>query len=538
MSCVAGLPPINPISSRAGNNRIIMRLRNSRFYFGIAFKFREMFIAVISVGTLSACSVSSPSTEMPPTALPKSFPEELEPEGIAIADRICWRDFVPTELAIEPLVQRAIEHNRDLAIASARIDEARALLRQRRSENSLNIETNFEATINRTTSGATAAGALLEELFPEVSGEIGLPSTATFPLFQSTLAISGFELDLWGRLRNLSAAARTRVLATEWNRRAVQLALLRDIVSLSVQKLETVEQRRTTQQLLSFENERLQILELRERAGLSAYQEVLSQRERITEVEIALSQFYLDEAVLTNALAFLSGENEWPVPDATVGSSWASRARIDAGLPSRLLLLRPDIKAAESRLVAVRADVSAARARLFPRISLTGLFGFASSDLGSLFVGDAMVFNGGGLIDLPIFDRPARLANLELTKAREREAVAEYQKAVESGFREVNDALATRRWHSINGQAIARQVTAVKEQVEIAKQQESAGLTSGLETIAVERRMLEARVRQASNSARLAEANFAIFVSLGGGKDQICDEFSGEGDRLGIKSSG
>ena len=475
MSYGAGFPPINPISSRAGDNRIIIQLRRYRLYFPMAFKFRKILIAVISFGLLSACSVSSPTTEMPLTALPKSFSEQLGPEGVALVDRICWRDFLPTKSAIEPMVQRAIKHNRDLAIAAARIDEARALLRQRRAENGLNIETSFEATFNRTTSGATAAGALLEKLFPEVSGDIGLPSTATFPLFQSTLAISGFELDLWGRLRNLSAAARSRVLATEWNRRTVQLALLRDIVSLSVQKLETVEQQRATQQLLSLENDRLRILELREQAGLSAYQEVLSQREQITEVEIALSQLSFDEAVLTNALAFLSGESEWTVPDRTVDLPWASRARIDAGLPSRLLLMRPDIKAAESRLLAVRADVSVARARLFPSISLTGLFGFASSDLSSLFACDAMVFNGGGLIDLPIFDRPARLANIELTKAREREAVAEYQKAVESGFREVNDALAARRWHSIHGEAIARQVAAIKEQVEIAKRQESAG---------------------------------------------------------------
>ena len=503
-----------------------MKLRNFRSHLGMAFESCKDLIAVIPSIMLSACGIPSPSTVLPPISLPKSFPVEIEPEGNSSAERICWRDFLPAKLAIGPLVERAIDHNRDLAIASARIDEARALLRQRRAENGLNIESNVEATINRTTSGATAAGALLEELFPEVSGQIGLPDTATYPLYRSTLAVSGFELDLWGRLRNLSAAARARVLANEWNRKAVRLALLREIVSLSVRQLETGEQRRITQRLLSFENERFDILKLREDKGLSAHQEVLNQRERIAEIEIALSQISLDESALTNTLEFFSGGSEWTAPDPAVGSPWASRARIDAGLPSRLLLVRPDIRAAESRLLAVRADVAAARARLFPSINLTGAFGYASSDLGSLFAGDAMVFSGGGLIDLPIFDRPARLANIDLTEAREREAVAEYQKAVESGFREVKNALAARRWYSIHEEAIARQVAAIEKQVEIAKEQENAGLTSGLDTIAVERRLLEARVRQVSNSARLAEADFAVFVSLGGGNDQSCGEAS------------
>ncbi|WCM26241.1 efflux transporter outer membrane subunit [Sphingomonas sp. QA11] len=517
--------PQDPASFGAGDNWTEARRRDFQGQLGTAVEACKLFIAAIPLGIVCACGVSPPSTVMPPTSLPSSFPGELSPEGNISAGRLCWRDFLPADLTIGPLVERAIDHNRDLAIATARIDEARALLRQRRIENGLNVQSNVEATINRTTSGATAAGALLEKLFPEVSEGIGLPNTATYPLYRSTLAISSFELDLWGRLRNLSAAARARVLASEWNRKAVQLALLREIVSQSLRKLEIGEQRHVTQRLLAFENERLDILELRETKGLSAPQDVLAQRERITEVDIALSQFALDETGLTNTLEFLTGGSGWTAPDQAAGSPWASRARIDAGLPSRLLLLRPDIRTAESNLLAMRADLSAVRARLFPSINLTGLFGFASSDLGSLFSGNAMVFSGGGMIDLPIFDRPARLANIDLTKARERQAVAEYQKAVESGFREVKDALAARRWYAIHAETIARQVAAISAQVEIAKEQEQAGLTSGLDTIAVERRLLEARVRQVSNSARLAEADFAVFVSLGGG-DQMCGKSS------------
>lgn len=494
--------------------------------------------AVIPIAIIPGCSIPPPSTQMPPVSLPRSFSVESGTDGNASLERMCWRDFLPKELAIEPLIVRAIEHNRDVEIASARISEARALLRQRRAESGLTVQSNADATVNRTTSGATAAGALLEELFPEISDDIGLPSNATFPLFRSTLAVSGFELDLWGRLSNLNAAARSRVLATEWNRRAVQLALLREIVSLSLQRTESLEQQRATYQLLAVEKERLKILELRESEGLSAYADVLNQRERIVDVENALSRLSLNVSVLTYSLAFLSGENEWNVRDTPIGSRWTSRSTIHPGLPSQLLLVRPDIKAAESRLLAVRADVSAARARLFPSISLTGLFGFASSDLSSLFNADSMVFNGGGLIDLPIFDRPARLANIELTMAREREAVAEYQKAVGNGFREVNAALAARRWYSVSEEKLERQVGIINEQFEIAEQQEKAGLTSGLETMAVKLRLLEVVVRQVSNSARLAEANFGVFLSMGGGSGEMCGNLPQEGEGLGVKPPG
>lgn len=502
----------------------------------MASNIRGNLFAALSLCGLSACALPPPATELPRAALPDAFSEELAAEGSAPAERICWRDFLPADMAIEPLVERAIAHNRDLAIAAARIDETRAQLRQRRANNGLNVQSNVEATINRTTSAATAAGALLEELFPDISGELGLPDTATFPLYQSTLAVSSFELDLWGRLRSLSAAARARVLAAEWNRKAVQLALLREIVSVSVRKLELGEQRRATQRLLALDTEQLAILERREAEGLSTHRDVLDQRERIDEIQIALARLSLDETVLTNTLEFISGESAWAAPDQAFGSPWASRSRIDAGLPSRLLLLRPDIKAAESRLLAVRADVSAARARLFPSINLTAAFGYASTDLGSLLSGDAMIFSGGGVIDLPIFDRPARLANVDLTKAREREAVAEYQKAVGSAFREVKDALAARRWYSLNGEAIARQVAALEQQVGIAREWEKAGLTNGLETLAVERRWLQARVRQASNAARLAEADVAVFVSLGGGDERICGVTPRQGGALGTDS--
>ncbi|WP_294332947.1 TolC family protein [uncultured Sphingomonas sp.] len=462
---------------------------------------------------LSGCTIGKSSDKLRAGALPPSYDTDLQPEGQIPRNAICWRHLVTDDIARS--VTQALAHSDDVAVASARLDQAEGLLRQRLQQNRPGLETTAGTSINRTTTGATAAGALLERLYPEISKDIGIPNTASYPLYETRLTMTEFEVDLWGKLRNLTAAARNRVLAEAWNRKAIELALLRELIGLHVRLAEISAQREATLTLRSLTAEQSRISEQRERIGLENGVEVFTREDRLHTLDSTLAQLSLEEATLRHALDALSGGTASTAIQPNF-AQFAGAYRLDAGLPSTLLLQRPDILSAEYRVRAAQGDVGAARAMLFPTIRLTGLFGFASTELDSLFSGNAMLATAGGVLDLPIFDLAKRRANVRLNQAKAAEAFALYRKAVRGAFRDVSDALAARRWYDTQLQAGDRRIGALAQVERLSRTREAAGLDDGRATIAAKQDLIAAQAQQSALRAREIETSLQVYVSVGG----------------------
>ena len=208
------------------------------------------------------------------------------------------------------------------------------------------------------------------------------------------------------------------------------------------------------------------------------------------------------------------------LPDGLPLESQADDRRLAAGLPSDLLLVRPDIIAAEEQLRAARANIGAARAAFFPTISLTGNAGFASDSLDDLFSGSGFGWSFGPTISLPIFDWGAREADLDLAKALEVEQVATYDKTVQTAFREVSDALAGRRWLAEQVATLERAVEAQERIARLARLRYREGVADYLEVLDAERNLFSARQQLLATERAWLQNRATLFVALGGGGER------------------
>ncbi len=261
---------------------------------------------------------------------------------------------------------------------------------------------------------------------------------------------------------------------------------------------------------------RLALFDKRAAVGLDDRRMILAEQGRLHEIEATLSGIALETAIAENELVNLTGREGKVEADFSSLQQLAVDARIDPGLPSSLLLDRPNIRAAESELLAAQADINVARARLFPSIKLTGLFGFASTALSSLVTGNVAFWSGGAALDLPIFDIKKRHTNVGLAKARERELVAEYQKVVASAFREVNDALAARVWYKTRADVLVKKSVRLQELERLAAMRERAGFDDDLPRLNASLERLKGEIELGSLYARQVEAAVSIYAGVGG----------------------
>lgn len=472
--------------------------------------------AVIAV---AGCAGPQPKFVKPDTVLPENYRSQFQSEELAS----CPKRLLPLSPSAMSIVAQAFSNNRDLASAAARIDQASARLRLRQLENRPGIDASAGASLERTTTGATSTGALLEKLFPDLAEQIGIPETTTYPLFDTRLALTDFEIDLWGRMRNATAAAKARLLAEDWNRKAIELSLFRQVVGNYVRLVEIGNHGRLVDNMRTVSVQRLALFEKRVAVGLDDRRMILAEQERLHEIEATLAGFALETAIAENELANLTGQEGKVDTDFSSLQRLAADGRIDPGLPSDLLLDRPDVRAAESELLAAQADINVARAHLFPSIRLTGLFGVASTALSSLFTGNALYWSGGAALDLPIFDIKKRRTNVRLAEARERELVAEYQKVVASAFREVNDALVARFWYKTRTDIIISKSSRLRELERLAAIREQAGLDDDLPRLNASLERLKAEIELSSLYARQVEAAVSVYAGVGGGSAVCAD---------------
>lgn len=458
----------------------------------------------VALGALLAGCQFAPPHVRPDLPTAPEFPSAYAGD-VMLGQRaveIGWRDFF-ADPQLQLLVATALEHNRDLAVAVAQIEEARGQYRIQRADQLPTLGATGDAAITRT------PGA--------VSGIPGAPSI-TDDFYSIGVGITGFELDFWGGVRNLTDAARSQYLATIQAQRAFRLTLIRDVASTYFASREAEERIDLAEETVRSRQQGLRIARLRLDAGVTSALDFRQAESLLTQAETELAALRLSKARNDNFLAVLIGG---PIP-AQLPTPLPLAAQkagpiIAAGLPSELMVVRPDILAAEERLRASRANIGAARAAFFPSISLTGSLGFASTDLGNLVGSNGLSWSFGPTISLPIFDWRRRQANLTVAEARESIAIATYELTVQRAFREVADALAGRRWLAEQVAAQVRATEAQRAIARLARTRYREGVANYLEVLDAERNLFSAE--QALIQIRRSELEnlVSLYVALGGG---------------------
>ena len=383
---------------------------------------------------LAGCSLT-PTYERPQAPIATQWPDQTTSgasvhsaaEALASAD-IAWRDFFQ-DAQLQQLIALALQNNRDLRIAVLNIEQARAQYRIQRADQLPTI--GLGASQSRQSPGNGSGGS------------DGIASVAV-----GGLSLNAFELDFFGRVSALSEAAQARYLATTEARKTVHISLIASVASSYLGWLADNELLALTRETLNTREESLKLTKLRFDNGVSSELDYAQSLALHEAARATLAQAQRQRALSENALTLLIGQPlPAKLPASTMRlSSAAVLADVPEGLPSDLLERRPDIRQAEQQLLAANAQIGAARAAFFPRISLTGSLGRASTGLTGLFSsGDSVgAWSWAGQLAMPLFDAGRNQAGLEVAQTQRDIAIAQYEKTVQSAFREVADALAGR----------------------------------------------------------------------------------------------
>jgi multidrug efflux system outer membrane protein len=332
------------------------------------------------------------------------------------------------------------------------------------------------------------------------------------------VGVNSFELDFWGRVRDLTESARSDYLATVQAQRAFRLSLIQDVAATYLASIEASEQIRLADTTVRSRREGVRIVQVRQRAGITSALDLRQAESLLAQAEAAAAGTRLALVQINSQLAVLvGGPVAGPLPDPMPLAEQTSPAILSAGLPSDLLLWRPDVLAAEERLRSAEANIGAARAAFFPSISLTGAFGFASAALSSLFGAEGQVWNWGGQAQTPFFNRGRLKGNLQVARAEDDIAIADYDRTIQVAFREVTDALAGRRFLAEQVAAQERGTIAQRQIAQLARTRYIEGVVNFLEVLDAERNLFQSEQQLLNLRRRYVENLVVLYTALGGG---------------------
>src|SRR5690625_95201 len=339
--------------------------------------------------------------------------------------------------------------------------------------------------------------------------------------YRAEVGLTTWEIDLWGRVRNLERAALENWLATEAARQAVHTALIAEVANGYLGLRELEERVEIARQSVATRQASAHIFERRYAVGATARLDVTQVQTLLTQAQSLLAQLEQQRATQLHALQVLVGADPGVLPQKEPFDETTVLAPLDAGLPSELLIRRPDIIAAEHQLRAANANIGAARAAFFPRIALTGSLGTVSAELAGLFESGSKAWTFIPTLSLPIFDGGRRRANLELSEVRRDLAVAAYEKTIQNAFREVADALAGYHWlrEQLEAQLAGRD--AQTERAHLAQRRYDQGSAAYLEVLDAQRDLLEVQQRVVQTRRALLSSQIALYRALGGGIDAL-----------------
>lgn len=470
-----------------------------------------LFIAVL----LAGCQLAPPH-EQPPSPSAAQYPAEYQSmHGEAKANEIAWREFL-NDQRLHAYMDAALRRNRDLQIAVARIEEARGQFGVQGADRYPTLAATADASRGRFP--PSGSGTTVDSAGGGTPGNSAGSGGQVTERFSVGLGITAFELDFWGRVRNLTEAARARYLSTIEAQRAFQLSLIADVASTYLAIRGAEARIDLAEATLQSRRDGLRIAQVRFDAGITSALDLNQAQALLTQAKTELSSLRLLRAEQNNYLTqLIGGPLQQPVPGPLPLSEQVDPMTLDAGLPSELLLVRPDIIGAEQTLRAARANIGVARAAFFPQISLTGSFGYVSNELDNLVSRDNRTWSIGPSISLPLFDFGRNRGNLTVAEARENIAVAEYESAIETAFREVADALAGRRYLAEQVVAQEENVATLRRIADLARERYAEGAVNYLQVLDAERNLFDAE--QAFIEVKRAQVQnlVGLYVSLGGG---------------------
>jgi len=456
---------------------------------------RTLAVSLCCAGLLSGC-VQGPDYARPEVSVPGEyrFGQQPAPTVALASEGTWWSGFGDRHL--DALVAEALANNRDLRIATARVDEFAAVLAGTRSQGF--------PQVGYSVGGSRARAS--EDKIPAIVD----PLSTTF----SAVLSASWEIDLWGRIRRETEAARANLLASEEAHRGVTLTLVASVIASYVTLLDLDEQLRVAEATVEGRQKSVDLFETRLKGRWISEFEMSQVRAEYESVASQVPPIKQAIAVQEHALSVLLGRNPGPIERASLES--LSTPVVPAGLPSDLLIRRPDILQAEQQLVASNALIGAARALFFPRISLTGLFGFASASLGNLFTGPSRTWTFTGDTTGPIYTGGGITAAVDQAEARREQSLANYELVIQNAFRDVEDSLADIR-HSAELRATAeRRVAVLRRGLELANERYDNGYSDYLEVLDTERSLFSAELQLASARGDYQRALVSLYRALGG----------------------
>jgi multidrug efflux system outer membrane protein len=421
---------------------------------------------------------------------PPQFRAEAETPAQVSLGEAKWFDVFQDE-ALQSLIKEALAANYDLRIATARVLQAEGQLTATRSQ-----------------------------LFPQIGVRAGAGRDGVNSPIQSTggiLGIASWEIDLFGKLRRATEAARAELLAVQENRNAVMQALVAQVAAAYFDLREYDAELGFVRESIRTRQESVKLVTARLQGGVSNALEVDQAKTLVSSAQANASLLEKVMEQTENFINFLLGKPPGPVPRGRSLEDQPQPPQVPAGLPSALLERRPDLRAAEQLLVAANARVGVAKAAFFPSINLTGTGGYQTTDLLGVISRSGGSYSMAGIVDLPIFDAGRRIGNYRTAQAVREELLINYQKAINGAFRDVSDALVGYQKSKEYTNSVKELAVTLRDQTMLANARYVGGVSSYLEVLDTERQRLTAEQQLAQAQRDVLTSLVQLYKVLGGG---------------------
>lgn len=475
-------------------------------------------LSVVAVSSLAACSLA-PVYQRPELAAPAQLPGDAGAASSAAAPAVAevpWKQYFP-DARLRGLIRQALDSNRDLRVAVLNVDQLRAAYQIQNADRF--------PTLNGTVSGSRG---------PSNASPYPLTTTVT-----GGVTVAAYELDLFGRVRSLSEAASAQVLASEEARKSAHIGLVASVANQYYALWADRWQLALTEQTLRSREEALKLLQLKFDSGVLNELDLRSAQSLVEAARITRAQAQRQWSQDLNALALLVGgpvaaDRLPPEPQldvqtlgrsadsqgaaqAVLATLWPDLSELPVGLSSDVLLQRPDIAQAEQQLIAANANIGVARAARFPRISLTGSAGVVSDSLSGLFDDGRNAWTFAPSLSVPLFDAGRGKAGVDAALVKRDIAVAQYDKAVQTAFKEVADALTARRTYAEQAQAQLAQAQAEAARLRLSTMRYETGVASQLDLLDAQRSLFASQQALIASQLARQQAHIGVYRALGGG---------------------
>jgi NodT family efflux transporter outer membrane factor (OMF) lipoprotein len=445
-----------------------------------------IFVAIV---TLTGCKVG-PNYKRPDVPAPPQFRAgESTPTPVSLADTK-WFDLFQDEI-LRGLIQEALKANYDLQIAAQRVIQAQGQLSATRSA-----------------------------LYPQLGAQVGGARTGLTSPIQSAagaFGVASWELDLFGKIRRATEAARADLLSLEENQKAVMQSLVAEVASAYFDLREYDAELEFVRESIKTRQESVRLVTAREEGGVGSMLEVDQAKTLVASAQADAAQLERGQEQTENVISSLLGRQPGPIARGRTLSDQPQPPQVPAGLPSSLLDRRPDLREAEQQLVAANARVGVAKAAFYPSINLTASGGVQTSDLLGVIQRGGFAYSMGGMLDVPIFDAGRRSGNYKTAKAQREELLINYQKVINGAFRDVSNALVGYQKTKEETASLRLLADTLTDQTRVANARYVGGVSSYLEVLDAERQRLTAEQQHAQAQRDVLTTLVQLYKSLGGG---------------------